>query len=110
MTLPLDVEDTSKALFSDGSWYILHSDAWTNTISGMDYSHQSVIYHKCRNPWKKQTDSSFWTASVQYRVSVSELGIPCGSCDEVCPEALQGLWKLHNYDSIQSTTSYSFIL
>ena len=109
MTLPPDNEDTSKALYSDGSWYILHSDAWANTISGMKYPHQSVIYHQCRNHWKQLANSQIYTPPVQYRVSVAELNIPCRSCYEICPEALQGLWILHNFDSIQSTTLDSSI-
>ena len=102
MTLPIDIENTEKALFSDGSWHIMPKELWHEKFESYDYPHQSVIYHQCRNYWEKHGDSKLWFPPVQYRVSVHELNIPCASCHETCPEGLQGLWKLHNYDSLQS--------
>lgn len=101
MTPRSDVEDTSKALHSDGSWYILPTASWMEKIEYYDYPHASVIYHQCRNHWQKHNKSEIWVPPVSYRISLSEMNIPCSSCFEVCPEGLQGLWQLHNYDSLQ---------
>lgn len=105
MTLSFDIEDTSKALYSDGSWHLMHKDLWNDHFKHYRYPHQSVIYHQCRNHWKKHEDSEIVIPPVQYRISLAEMNIPCSSCGEVCPEGLQGLWKLHNFNSIQSDPS-----
>ena len=105
MTFHTGGEDTSKALFSEGSWHIMHKDIWQNKYFELYYKYDSVIFHQCRNHWKKHEDSDVWVPSVQYRITVAELNIPCSHCKEVCPEGLQGLWKLHNYNSIQSDHS-----
>ena len=105
MTLPEPYEDTSKALFSDGCWYIMPRGTWTELIGYGDYPHKSVVYHQCRNHWKQHGNDGIWVSAVQYRISVNELSIACAHCGEVCPEPLQGLWKLHNFDSIQSDPS-----
>lgn len=102
MTPRYDIEDTSKALHSDGAWHIFHRDTWAEKFKNYDYPHDSVIYHECRNEWRQYDNSNVWVKAVQYRVTVAELNIPCSHCKEVCPEALQGLWKLHNFNSIQS--------
>lgn len=102
MTPDADIEDTSKALHSDGSWHLMHRDTWQNHFALYDYPHMSVIYHQCHNYWKQQDNSTVWTPAVQYRIDVAELNVACNHCGERCPEALQGLWILHNYDSIQS--------
>lgn len=102
MTPQYDIEDTSKALHSDGSWHILHRDTWSDTFKYYKYTHDSIIYHHCRNHWKQHKNSTVWVPSVQYRVDEAEMSIPCQNCGETCPEGLQGLWKLHNFNSIQS--------
>ena len=107
MTPNSDIEDTSKALHSDGSWHLMPKDTWEIYSTPYDYPHQSVIYHQCRNYWKRKEFGQVWVPAVQYRIDVAELTIPCGHCDEVCPEGLQALWMLHNYDSIQSDPSWS---
>ena len=102
MTLPFDIENTEKALFSDGDWHIMPREIWNQKFVTYDYPHQSVIYHECRNHGKNIGNSQIVVPPVQYRVSVHELNISCGSCHETCPEGLQGLWTLHNFNSLQS--------
>ena len=102
MTPDPDIVDTSKALFSEGAWYIMGGETWTDRFASFSYPHRSVVYHQCRNHWKKQKNSDIWTPAAQYRIDGSELNIPCNHCGERCPEGLQGLWTLHNFDSIQS--------
>ena len=105
MTPPHDIIDTSKALHSEGDWHIMPKELWADKLVDYDYPHDSVIYHQCRNYWEQKKDSELWIPPVQYRVSQAELGIPCGHCKEACPEGLQGLWTLHNFNSIQSDPS-----
>ena len=102
MTLLSAIEDTSKALFSDGSWYIVKKTKVHDYFVSAGYPYDSIVYHQCRNHWKLHKESEIYIPLVQYRLSAAELDIPCSSCGETCPEALQGLWKLHNFDSIQS--------
>ncbi len=100
MTPPSNIEDTSKALFSEGSWFIMPKTLWANMFKNYDYPHDSVIYHECRNHGNQYDKMAVWTPPVRYRVDLSEMAIPCGSCHEVCPEGLQGLWTLHNFNSL----------
>ena len=102
MTRTSNIEDTSKALYSDGNWFIMPKSLWHDKFVDYDYPHDSIIYHQCGNHWKQHKDSEIYVPPVQYRVSLAELNIPCRDCGEVCPEGLQGLWTLHNYNSIQS--------
>ena len=102
MTPDTDIEDTSKALYSEGSWHIMHKDTWVDKFFSYDYPHMSVIYHQCRNHWLQNKGSIVCTPAVHYRIDPAELDIACGHCGETCPEGLQGLWLLHNYDSLQS--------
>jgi len=101
MTHPEDIKDTSKALFSEGAWHIMPGDLYSDKFVAYDYPHDSIIYHQCRNYWEKNKNSEIWIPPVVYRVSLAEMNIPCSSCGEVCPEGLQGLWTLHNYNSLQ---------
>ena len=104
MTPRSDIEDTSKALYSDGNWYMMPKSLWASG-QNYDYPHDSVIYHQCRNHWLQQDKMALWTPPVLYRVELAEMEIPCGDCHEVCPEGLQGLWTLHNFNSLQSDPS-----
>ncbi len=102
MTPVIDIEDTSKALHSDGDWHIMPKSVWHDRFVDYDYPHQSIVYHQCRNYWQMQGDDHIVVPPVQYRVSQHELNIPCGHCKQTCPEGLQGLWTLHNFNSLQS--------
>ena len=107
MTSENFIVDTSQALHTDGSWHIMDKRVFTNAFDHHSYEYNSVIYHHCRNEWEVKKDSAIYLPPVRYRITEDELNIPCSACKESCPERLQGLWKLHNFDIIQSSPESS---
>lgn len=102
MTVNHNLEDKTKALHSDGEWYIMSKEYYGDQFFAADYPFKSIIYHECRNHWKQHKDYVIWTPDVHYRVDIHEMTIPCTTCHSTCPEALVALWTLHNFDEIQA--------
>ena len=77
-------------LYREGSWYILDTDQCGEDMK--PYPHQSLIWHQC--PLGTDNYKGMW------RVSNKNMGLPCGVCQEVCPEGLQALWRFHNWETL----------
>jgi hypothetical protein len=105
MTSQIPYADISKALHTDGDWYIISTDDFLDLTRKYDYPHKSIVYHQCRNYWKRVNGSYVYYTPGIYRVSESEFTIPCEDCGSSIPDDLRGLWLLHNFDSIQAEGS-----
>ena len=102
MTVNAVLADTKKALYSEGSWHLMEV---RDKYVADDFPHASILYHQCSNYFKQEGKSKVWIPAILYRIDVHELTIPCRDCGSVCPESLQGLWTLHNFDTVQSEGS-----
>jgi hypothetical protein len=81
-------------LHKEGNWYILGKGHCGDDMS--PYPHESLIWHQCQVAHGPAL--SEYTGC--WRVRGASLGMPCGVCWEVCPEGLQGLWRLHNWETL----------
>ncbi len=69
----------SSVLFQDGDWRI-YSTEWDNSKP------RSMIYHRCGI---SGGDHQWWQGTK---------GTKCMSCHERIPDAIKGLWRLHEWD------------
>lgn len=80
-------------LLVEGSWYLLLKTQCS--VEMQAYPHTSLIWHSCSANYP-QLPGGYQGC---WRVSHRWLGEPCGACGEICPEAIQGLWKMHNWET-----------
>jgi len=86
------IEDLyATVLHREGDWYLLDRKSVGNGLFLMNYL-SSVIWHEC--PIKIDSWNGMW------RLVVKTLNLPCPQCGDVCPEEIQGLWLLHNWDAL----------
>lgn len=95
------IVDTTKALYTEGDWYLIGVEQFASLANKYDWPHSSIVYHHCRNTWKKDENSYIYHKQGLYRIAESEFNLPCADCGSVVPETLRGIWLLHNFDSIQ---------
>ena len=89
MNLGYNMNSSDVLLFSGNKWLLykltnaIHWDSW--------------VYHCCNPMAAKFTVNRFltWTEMDHHPVK-------CWKCQEVCPDDIVTLWKLHNFDGIQS--------
>jgi hypothetical protein len=76
-------------LHKEGNWYLLNEN---QCHGGMQpYPHQSLIWHECP---RAEDDGGM------YRLCERLMDVPCGWCGETCPSGLAGLWRMHNWESL----------
>ena len=77
-------------LYKEGNWFILDKDQCGKRMH--TYPHNSLIWHQC--PAATDEYKGCW------RLGGVSLNMPCGVCQEVCPDGLQALWRFHNWDTM----------
>ncbi len=97
----------SPWLHREGSWVLLETSRCGPSMWG--YNHQSLIWHQCQSPLRK--DRSTFPSGHDYegcwRLSGRSLSRPCGVCLEVCPPEIQALWRFHNWETMDSDYTYT---
>ncbi len=78
-------------LHKEGNWYMLDKDQCHSDMKLCP--HTSLIWHECP---MMATDGY----EGMWRLTMTNLFLPCGVCDEVIPDGLAALWQLHNWETL----------
>ena len=94
--------DTSKALHSDGNWYLIPRLGWLNVVPA---ELGSTVMHVCSKSWvvksnpdERGVERMHVQPYIVHRFNADELEAECEHCSERPPESVVALWTLHNWD------------
>lgn len=101
--------DADKILHSAGEWSLRKAPATDNI--GREVRWKSYIYHNVekqilqQNPWvagKPPEPKTYWKKVACRHADIPLLSNQCTKCRNTIPDGLVALWKLHNYEALQS--------
>ncbi len=108
--MSVDITDITKAVMSEGPWHIVPTGYVTDWVG---FDRESVIVHACPE-WEKgfgesvkEKYTNFSVAHLSYWTTLWSLNAPCEQCDMRPPEAIAGLWTLHNFDAFAGENTLS---
>ena len=85
-------------LHREGNWFILNKNQCGEDMQ--PYPHESLIWHHCPEGEVPGGTPRHGGYKGMWRLSVRNLFLPCGVCEEVVPDSIAGLWQLHNWETL----------
>ena len=108
--MSVDITDITKAVMSEGPWHIVPTGYVTDWVG---FDRESVIVHACPE-WERPEEDRVglpdppgsWDI-LTYWTTLWSLNAPCERCNMRPPEAIAGLWTLHNFDAFAGENTLS---